>query len=114
MLRAGLLDLVSETAIVLPEAIDTRALAFAFLLTLAAGVMLGLLPALRVTRSEALAGLREEGRSIAGSATWLRLGKVVVVGQLALSLPLVVGSGLLVRTLFNLQRVDLGTRERVW
>ena len=37
MLRAGLLDLVSETAIVLPAAIDTRALAFAFRLTLAAG-----------------------------------------------------------------------------
>jgi predicted permease len=114
VLRAGLLDLVSETAIVLPAAIDTRALAFAFLLTLAAGAMLGLLPALRVTRTEAATGLREEGRSIAGSATWLRLGKLVVVGQLALSLPLVVGSGLLVRTLFNLQRVDLGyAREGV-
>jgi predicted permease len=114
VLRAGLLDLVSETAIVLPAAIDTRALAFAFLLTLAAGAMLGLLPALRVTRTDAATGLHEEGRSIAGSAAWLRLGKFVVVGQLALSLPLVVGAGLLVRTLFNLQRVDLGyAREGV-
>jgi predicted permease len=52
-------------------------------------------------------GLRE-GRGIAGSTGWLRLGKLIVVGQLALSLPLLVGAGLLVRTLYNLQHVDLG------
>jgi predicted permease len=108
LLRAGLLRMASSTAIALPTAIDARTLAFAFLLTLAAGVMLGLLPALRVTRADATAGLREEGRGIAGSAAWLRVGKLVVAGQLALSLPLLVGSGLLVRTLVNLQRVDLG------
>ena len=108
LLRAGLLNLASDTAIALPAALDLRTLAFVFLLTLAAGVMLGLLPALRVTRTEVTTGLREEGRGIAGSAAWLRVGKLVVVGQLALSLPLLVGSGLLVRTLFNLQRVDLG------
>ena len=108
LLRAGLLNLASDTAIALPAALDLRTLAFVFLLTLAAGVMLGLLPALRVTRTEVTTGLREEGRGIAGSAAWLRVGKLVVVGQLALSLPLLVGAGLLVRTLFNLQRVDLG------
>ena len=108
LLRAGLLSLASDTAIALPAALDLRTLAFVFLLTLAAGLMLGLLPALRITRTEAATGLREEGRGIAGSAAWLRVGKLVVVGQLALSLPLLVGAGLLVRTLFNLQRVDLG------
>ena len=74
--------------------------------------MLGLLPALRITRTQAATGLREQGRGIAGSAAWLRVGKLVVVGQLALSLPLLVGAGLLVRTLFNLQRVDLGYPTR--
>jgi predicted permease len=108
LLRAGLLALASDRAIALPAAFDTRTLAFAFLLTLAAGVMLGLLPAVRVTKTEATAGLRQEGRGIAGSAAWLRVGKLVVAGQLALALPLLVGSGLLVRTLVNLQRVDLG------
>ena len=63
---------------------------------------------MRITKTEAVTGLREQGRGIAGSAAWLRLGKVVVIGQLALSLPLLVGAGLLVRTLVNLQRVDLG------
>src|SRR6185436_11254710 len=63
---------------------------------------------MRITKTQAVTGLREQGRGIAGSAAWLRIGKLVVVGQLALSLPLLVGAGLLVRTLVNLQNVDLG------
>ena len=108
LLREGLLRLVADTAITLPAAVDVRTLAFVFALTLAAGLILGLLPALRITRTQATTGLREQGRGIAGSAAWVRVGKLVVVGQLALSLPLLVGAGLLVRTLFNLQHADLG------
>ena len=108
LLREGLLRLVSDTAIALPSALDVRLLAFVFVLTLVSGLFLGLLPALRITKAEAVTGLREQGRGIAGSVAWLRIGKAVVIGQLALSLPLLVGAGLLVRTLVNLQRVDLG------
>jgi len=107
LLREGLLRLTSDT-IVLPLGLDLRVLGFVFGITAAAALMLGLLPALRITRTPVATGLREQGRTIAGSATWLRVGRLVVVGQLALSLPLLVGAGLLVRTLFNLQRVDLG------
>src|SRR5262245_3016961 len=107
LLRQGLLRLVSDT-IALPSALDLRLLGFVFALTLIAGLVLGLLPSMRVTKTHAVAGLREQGRGIAGSSAWLRLGKLVVVGQLALSLPLLVGAGLLVRTLVNLQNVDLG------
>jgi predicted permease len=89
-------------------------LAFAFALTAAAGLALGLLPALRVTKTPVAAGLRDQARGVAGSAAWLRVGRAVVVGQLALSLPLLVGAGLLARTLLNLQRVDLGyERDRL-
>ena len=59
-------------------------------------------------RRRSATGLRDQGRGIAGSAAWLRIGRLVVVGQLALSLPLLVGAGLLARTLVNLQRADLG------
>jgi predicted permease len=107
LLRAGLLRLISDP-IVLPSALDLRVLGFVFVLTLAAGLLLGLLPALRITKTQAATGLREQGRGIAGSAAWLRVGKLVVVGQLALSLPLLVGAGLLVRTLVNLQHVNVG------
>jgi predicted permease len=108
LLREGLLRLVADTTIKLPGAVDFRTLGFVFALTLAAGVILGLLPAWRITRTQTATGLREQGRGIAGSAAWARVGKLVVVGQLALSLPLLVGAGLLVRTLFNLQHIDLG------
>jgi predicted permease len=107
LLRKGLLRLVSDT-IALPVAPDLRVLGFVCGLTLAAGIVLGLLPALRIRKTEAANGLREQGRGIAGSAAWLRIGKLVVVGQLALSLPLLAGAGLLVRTLFNLQHVEIG------
>jgi predicted permease len=108
LLRDGLLRLASDEAIALPAALDLRVLGFVFALTLATGLILGMLPALRITRTHVSSGLREEGRSIAGSAAWLRVGKGVVIGQLALSVPLLIGAGLLVRTLVNLQHVDLG------
>ncbi len=107
LLRRGLLRLVSDT-VSLPASLDLRELGFIFAVTLTAGLLLGLLPALRLTKADVNTGLREEGRGIAGSAAWLRIGRIVVVGQLALSLPLLVGAGLLVRTLSNLQNVDLG------
>ncbi len=106
-MRAGLLMLVSES-IQLPAAADASVLAFAFGLTLVTGILLGLLPTLRTLKVEATAGLKEQGRGLTASAAWLRAGKLIVVGQVALSLPLLVGAGLLVRTLENLKNVDLG------
>jgi predicted permease len=110
VLRNGLLWLVDDVTIVLPRAGDPRMLGFVAALTLAVGLLLGLLPALRVTKTHVATGLRET-RGIAGSASWLRIGKLVVVAQLALSVPLLVGAGLLVRTLFNLQQTDLGYQK---
>ena len=107
VLREALLRLVADPTIALPSALDFRTLAFVFGLTLAVGLILGLLPALRVTDTQPAVALRD-GKGVAGSASWLRVGQLVVIGQLALSLPLLVGAGLLERTLVNLQRVDLG------
>jgi predicted permease len=108
VLRNGVLALVNDPTIVLPSALSLRSLAFVFALTIAAGLVLGLLPAMRITNTQPVTGLREPGRGIAGSTAWQRIGKLVVIGQLALSLPLLVGAGLLVRTLVNLQHIDLG------
>jgi len=107
LLRSGLLWLLADPTIALPPAGDFRTIGFVVALTLTVGLLLGLLPALRITKTEIAQGLRE-GRGIAGSIRWLRIGRMVVVGQLALSVPLLVGAGLLVRTLFNLQHTDLG------
>jgi predicted permease len=107
VLRAGLLRVVANPTIVLPNPLQLRTLAFVFGLTLIVGLILGLLPAMRITKAN-IGPVVREGRGHAGSVAWLRIGRLVVVGQLALSLPLLVGAGLLARTLYNLQHVDLG------
>ena len=107
VLRVGLLSLVSDS-IRLPESSAAGVLGFAFGLTVIAGLLLGLLPMLRVLHVEAESGLKEQGRGLTSSGKWLRAGQLVVGGQVALALPLLVGAGLLVRTLDQLQQVDLG------
>jgi predicted permease len=111
LFRDGLLGLVADPTMTLASGFHLRTLAFVFALTLVVAVVLGLLPALRITGTRPAIGLRE-GRGVAGSAAWLGVGKLVVVGQLALSLPLLVGAALLVRTLMNLEGVDLGYSTR--
>jgi len=89
-------------------ALDPIVLVFAVAATLAAALLFGVLPAWQVTRSDAGVGLKEQSRSATGSLGRMRSGRLLVSVQLALSLPLLVGAGLLVRTIYNLQHVDLG------
>jgi predicted permease len=87
-------------------ALDPLVLAFALAATLAAALLSGVLPAWQVTKHDAGAALKEQGRG--GSLGRMRSGRFLVSLQLALSLPLLVGAGLLARTVYNLQRADLG------
>jgi predicted permease len=84
---------------------DARVLAFTFGVSLATVLLFGLLPALRSAWVNPVAGLRD--RTMIG-APRLRLGKVPGTVQVGLSLLLVVGAGLFVRTFANLSRVDPG------
>jgi predicted permease len=88
--------------------LDPLVLAFLVGATLAAGLLFGVLPALQVTRSDARASMNEQGRSASSSPGEIRSGRLLVSLQLALSLPLLTGAGLLARTVYNLQRADLG------
>src|SRR5258706_825496 len=89
-------------------ALDPLVLSFALAATVAAALLFGVLPAWQATRTDAGAALKEHTRSTTGSRGRMGWGRFLVSLQLALSLPLLVGAGLLARTLFNLQRVDLG------
>jgi predicted permease len=87
--------------------LDWRVLGFTLALSLVTGIVFGLAPAWRSTRLDLTPSLKESGRtSSAVHRSWLSRGLVVV--QVALSLLLLVGAGLFVRTLLNLQRVDPG------
>jgi predicted permease len=76
--------------------------------TLLAALLFGLLPAWQITGGDTAARLNEQSRGGAGSFGRLRSGRLLVSLQLALSLPLLIGAGLLARTVYNLQRADLG------
>jgi predicted permease len=75
-----------------------------------AALAFGLLPAWQMTRGDAAAHLKDHSRGAVGSVREMRSGRWLVSVQLALSLPLLVGAGLLVRTVYNLQNPDLGFR----
>jgi predicted permease len=90
-------------------AFDWQVVAFAAAVTLVTGVLFGLAPAWRATRIAGNAALRESSRATSGrQGVWL--GKALVVTQVALSLLLLVGAGLFVRTLHNLGAQALGFR----
>jgi predicted permease len=85
---------------------DWRVIGFTAGVTVIAGVLFGIAPALRGTRVEAGTALKENSRSVAGANTLLSRGLLVV--QVSISLVLLVGAGLFLRTLDNLRSVDIG------
>jgi predicted permease len=87
-------------------AIDFKVLCFALAVSLVTALISGLLPALKAGRVAPIVGLKD--RACPGAASPLRTGRLLVVAQIALSLLLLVGGGLYVRTLINLERIDPG------
>ena len=85
-----------------------NALVFTFVVTLVVGVLFGLVPALRGTRAELSSDLKEGGAS-AGFGRRIGGGRrTLVVAEIALALVLLAGSGLMIRSLGNLLKVDPG------
>jgi putative ABC transport system permease protein len=88
--------------------IDPFVLAFALVLSLGAGVWLGLLPLARVRDSRLASALGDGGRTIGVGKARQRTRGVLVVVQVALALVLLIGSGLMIRTFQSLSRVEPG------
>jgi predicted permease len=108
-----LLRLVSlgDAPVPLDVDLDLRKVAFATLVALLTGLAFGLVPALQATRVDLASVLRQGARAMQGSGAAgrrLPLGKALVAAQVALSLVLLCGAGLFVRSLQNLLRVDPG------
>jgi predicted permease len=86
--------------------LDWRVFGFTAAVALLTGLLFGLAPALRATRVDLHSALKENTRGARGSLSLL--GKSLVVAQVAASLLLLVGAGLFLRTLHNLQSVEFG------
>jgi predicted permease len=88
-------------------AVDARVLGFTLALATLAALLAGLLPAVQASGNEPTEHLREGGRQ-EGSHASRRTRSALVAAEVALALVLLVGAGLLVRTLMSMQRVDRG------
>ena len=91
--------------------LDWRVLGFTMALSLATGILFGLAPAWRATKVDLTPTLKD-GRHGSSALSRSLLSRGLVVLQVGLSLLLLVGAGLFVRTLLNLQRVDPGFNTR--
>jgi predicted permease len=85
--------------------LDWRVMAFTAAVAFITGILFGLAPALRVT-SNAGEALKDTNRTVIGSRTLLT--KSLLVVQVAISLVLLIGAGLFLRTVYNLRQVDVG------
>ena len=94
----------------LSASLDPRTVAFAFVLALVTGIGFGLLPAMQSTRPNVYPTLKDQGGSVIGGFGQIRSRQALVVGQVALSLLLLVGAGLFTRSLMNLRKLDPGFR----
>jgi putative ABC transport system permease protein len=91
-----------------PVNVDLRVVLFTLGISLLTGIITGVLPAVQLVRADLNSALRDEGRGTAGSRSNGRLRSVLVVGQVAMSLLLLIGAGLLLRSFERLLRVDPG------
>jgi putative ABC transport system permease protein len=94
--------------LVIDLSLDVRVFAFAATVTLLAMVAAGLAPALQVTSPRLVSSLQEGHRTISGGRRVSRLRTLLLVGQVAVSVLLLVGAALFVRGLARLASIDLG------
>ncbi len=92
----------------IPIGIDPRVLLFTLAISLLAGIFFGTFPALQVSRLDLDRSLRDEGRGTSAGQARTQMKNLLVVGQVALSLLLLIGAGLLLRSFGRLLGTDPG------
>jgi putative ABC transport system permease protein len=88
--------------------LDGAVLAFTCLATVVTGLAIGLLPALQFSRSDVHSAARESARGLTRGGMRRHARELLIASQMALALVLLAGAGLMMRSLWQLQRVDTG------
>src|SRR5215475_12926738 len=111
--RQLLLALMStgSTPISLDVRTDYRVLGFTGGVSILTAILFGLMPAFRTTRVDLSPALKDNARGLSGGIFRMHLGKALVVSQVALSVILIAGAGLFVRTLYNLNHQHTGLKH---
>ena len=92
----------------IPVGIDGGVLLFAVAVSVLSGMLTGIFPALQLARADLNSTLRAEGRGLSGSRARARLRSLLVVGQIAISMVLLIAAGLLARSFAHLLATDPG------
>jgi len=92
--------------------LDTQVLAFALLLSVVAGILAGLIPSLRFTRTDVNEALKQGQSRGSSDSSGSKTRGLLVVSEVALSLVLLIGAGLMVRSLWELRSVKPGFDPR--
>ena len=95
---------------VITGSIDYRVLVFNFALSLLTGLVFGLVPALRATKPDLAPTLKDQVGAVAGGSGGVTLRKALVIAQVTMSIVLLIGAGLFIRSLRNLRVLDLGLK----
>jgi predicted permease len=110
--KNALVSLTGKDSGLVPNGVDLslnwRVLSFTIVVSLLTGVLFGLAPALRATSLDLASSLKQSRRATGAVS---RLSRGLIVVQVALSLLLLIGATLFIRTLYNLQHVNLGFNE---
>lgn len=103
---------ISVADLMVPLAINiqmnSRVLGFALVVTFITGVLFGVAPAIQATRPDVSGGLKDEGASLNAGRRRIDFGRALVVSQVTLSMMLLVGAGLFLRSLRNATTLDAG------
>jgi putative ABC transport system permease protein len=98
----------SDSNVVLDLSIDMRVLGFTAAVAIATGILFGLAPAWQGTRVDPHSAMKANARGVAESRAGFRLGQMLVASQVALSLVLLTGAGLMLKTFTKLATLDTG------
>jgi predicted permease len=94
----------------IPVSLDRNVVIFAAAVSLFCAVLCSLAPSLNASRTDITTNLKDEGRTASSSRSSSRLRTVMVTGEIAMALFLLVGSGLLVRGIYSIEHQNLGFR----
>ena len=107
LLRAFIPENISQAREI---SMDLKVLGFTFLVSVATGVIFGLAPAIQAARFNQIETLKEGGRDAATGGGGKRLRGLLVTAEVAISLVLLIGAGLLINSFLRLRNVDPGFR----
>jgi putative ABC transport system permease protein len=93
-----------------PVTLDRNVMLFAAGVSLVCAVLCSLAPSLNASRTDITTNLKDEGRTASASRSHSRLRSIMVTGEIAMALFLLVGTGLLIRGIYSIERENLGFR----